>query len=429
MDTATTETMSGAGEHVQPHTNVLIVGAGEAGLGVANELRTLGFAGTITIVGDEPMLPYQRPPLSKGYMSGVEDEESLELRAPEFLREHAIEVWPGRRVASVDLGDQGGSVIFDDSTSLTFDRLAITTGAAARELPVPGSTLAGVYSLRSIADAASIRDALVDGVRMVVIGGGFIGLEVAAAARAHGHAVTVVEAAGRLLERVCAKPLSDFCLRVHRAAGIDIRLDAAVVELTDDGAGAVSGVRLADGTTLPAEVVIVGVGAVPAIELAEKAGLECRRGIVVDSAGRTTRTHVVAAGDCTEQPHPHLKGELLAIESVNNAVEQSKAAAHALLDLEPPARGVPWFWSDQGSMKIQIAGVSHGHDEYVVREEAERITVLYFREGTLIAADVANNPRDFMAVKRAVGGHRALDPGRAGDLSRSVKDLLKEEEV
>ncbi|ABL80355.1 FAD-dependent pyridine nucleotide-disulfide oxidoreductase [Nocardioides sp. JS614] len=419
-------TLSDKVEVAQPHADVLIVGGGEAGLGVADELRALGFAGTITMAGEEPRLPYQRPPLSKGYLSGDSDDESLELRAPEYLREQGIDVWLGRRVASVDLTDQGGSAVFDDSTSVAFDRLVLATGAVARELPVPGAELAGVHSLRSVADAALIRDALRAGGPLVVIGGGFIGLEIAATARARGLSVTVVEAAGRLLERVCAEPLSDFCLRTHRAAGIDIRLDAAVVELVGTDVGAVSGVRLADGTLLPAEVVIVGVGAVPATGIAEKAGLECRRGIVVDPAGRTTHPRVVAAGDCTEQPHPHLEGELLAIESVNNAVEQSKAAAHTLLGLDPPARGVPWFWSDQGGMKIQIAGVSHGHDGYVVREEAERITVLYFRGGTLIAADVANNPRDFMAVKRAVAERRTVDRERAGDLTRSVKDLLRE---
>jgi 3-phenylpropionate/trans-cinnamate dioxygenase ferredoxin reductase component len=323
--------------------------------------------------------------------------------------------------------DGGGIATLDDSCALGFERLAIATGATARMMPVPGTALANVYTLRTIADAARIRAAVRPGRRLVVIGGGFIGLEVAAATRARGIDVTVVEAARRLLERVCAPPLSRYCLREHRAAGIDVRLDATVVELTGDTQGAVTGVRLADGTTLPADVVIIGIGAVPVIEVAEKAGLQCRRGIVVDSAGRTSHPHVVAAGDCTEQPHPHLDGQLVTIESVHNAGEQAKAAAHALLGLEPPDRGVAWFWSDQGTMKIQIAGISQGYDAYVEREEPGRLTVLYFRAGRLIAADAVNNPRDFMAVKRALAAGGTLDPDRAGDLSLSVKDLLREE--
>lgn len=408
-------------------TGVLVVGGGEAGLGVATELRALGYIEAITIIGGEPYLPYQRPPLSKGFLSGDADVASLTLRAPQFLADQDIDVVTGQRVVGLQIHPDGGGVAtLDDSAVLGFERLAIATGAAARDIPVPGAELANVYTLRTIADAARIRAAVRTGRRLVVIGGGFIGLEVAAAARSRGVEVTVLEAAPRLLERVCAPPLSHYCLREHRAAGIDVHLSACVAELTGDAQGAVTGVRLADGTTLPADVVLIGVGAVPMIEVAEKAGLQCRRGIVVDSAGRTSHRHVVAAGDCTEQPHPHLDGQLLAIESVHNADDQAKAAAHVLLGLEPPGRGVPWFWSDQGNLKIQMAGISHGHDAYVERLEPGRLTVLYFREHRLIAADVVNNPRDFMAVKRALAGGGTLDPERAGDLAVSVKDLLRE---
>jgi 3-phenylpropionate/trans-cinnamate dioxygenase ferredoxin reductase subunit len=405
---------------------VLVVGGGEAGLGVATELRALGYTNKITIVGGEPHLPYQRPPLSKGFLSGAEDEERLILRAPQFLGDQRIDVVTGRHVTGLELDDNGGGIAtLDDSSRLGFDQLAIATGATAREMLVPGTALANVCTLRTIADAVRIRAAIGAARRLVVIGGGFIGLEVAAATRASGVDVTVVESSPRLLERVCAPPLSQYCLDEHRAVGISVHLDAAVVELTDDAQGAVTAVRLADGTTLPADVVLIGVGAVPATEVAEKAGLECRRGIVVDTAGRTSHPHVVAAGDCTEQPHPHLDGQLLTIESVNNAGEQAKAAAHTLLGLEPPGRGVPWFWSDQADLKIQIAGISDGHDAYVERREAGRLTVLYFRAGRLIAADVVNNPRDFMAVKRALADGGTLDPDRADDLTVPLKDLLR----
>jgi 3-phenylpropionate/trans-cinnamate dioxygenase ferredoxin reductase component len=418
--------MTGAA-HDGRRTGVLIVGGGEAGLGVATQLRALGYAEAITIISGECYLPYQRPPLSKGFLSGADDEESLTLRAPQFLCDHRIDVVTGQRVDTLEIYDDGSGVAtLDDSSALDFERLAITTGATARAMPAPGTSLASVYTLRTIADAARIREAVRTGRRLVVIGGGFIGFEVAAAARARGVGVTVVEAAERLLERVCAPPLSRYCLREHRTAGIDVHLGATVIELVGDSQAAVTAVRLADGTTLPADVVIIGVGAVPAIEVAEKAGLQCRRDVVVDTAGRTSHPRVVAVGDCTEQPHPHLDGQLLTIESVHNAGEQARAAAHSLLGLQPPDRGVPWFWSDQGNLKIQIAGISHGHDAYVERNEPARLTVLYFRAGRLIAADMVNNPRDFMAVKRALASGGTIDPDRAGDVAVPVKDLLRE---
>lgn len=417
--------MSEAGGARSHTTDVLIVGAGEAGLGVATELRDLAFGGHITVIGDEPYLPYQRPPLSKGFLEGKEDEDNLALRAPAFLDEHDIEVLQGRRVVSIDLADKGGTATLDDATAVRFEKLAFATGARARELPVPGASLVGVYTLRTIEDAKKVRTALVDTARLVVVGGGFIGLEVAAASRRRGLEVTVLEGTPRLLGRVCAPPLSDYLMRRHAAAGIEIRLDSSVVQLVGNVDGQVTHVQLADGNTIPADVVIVGVGALPNVELAEKAGLECGRGIVVDQAGRTSIDGVVAVGDCAEQPHPHLPGQRLTIESVNNALEQSKLAAHVLTGLETPRRGVAWFWSDQADLKIQIAGISDGYDAYVVRAESTRLTVLYFQNDRLIAADVVNNPRDFLAVKRALGEGRSIDPERADDLSFSVKELLQ----
>lgn len=407
------------------NTDVLIVGAGEAGLAVATELRNLDFQGGITVIGDEPYLPYQRPPLSKGFMEGKEDEDNLALRAPEFLDEHHIEVRAGNRVTCIDLTDIGGTATLEDASTVQFTKLAFATGARARDLPITGATLAGVHCLRTIEDAKQIRSGLTDATRLVVIGGGFIGLEVAAASRRRGLDVTILEATSRLLGRVCAPPLSDYLMTVHTGAGIDIRLDTAVTEIVGDPTGHVTNVRLADGDTIPADVVIVGVGAIPNAELADKAGLACRRGILVDEAGRTTREGVVAVGDCAEQPHPNLPGHWLTIESVNNAAEQSKLAAHALTGTATPPRGVSWFWSDQADLKIQIAGISDGYDAYVVRQEPQRLTVLYFLDRRLIAADAVNNPRDFMAVKKALAEGRSVDPERAGDLKVSLKDLLR----
>ncbi|WP_203337698.1 NAD(P)/FAD-dependent oxidoreductase [Nocardioides limicola] len=410
----------------EQHTGILVVGGGEAGVAVATQLRTLGYAEAVTIVGGEPYAPYQRPPLSKGFLNGTEDEESLELRASEFFEEQRIVVWTGRRVEQLDLGTNctGGVATLDDGSRVSYDGLALATGASARTLPGIPPGLRGVHTLRGMADAIALRAALDGSAEVVVIGGGFIGLEVAATARSRGARVTVVETMSRLLQRLCAPPLSEHCLKVHRDAGIDVLLDCSVASLRASH-GAVTGVELDDGTVLRASLVVVGIGAVPDIELAQAAGLRCQRGVVVDAAGRTGRVDVVAAGDCTVQRHPHRVDALLGIESVHNAVEQGKAAAHVLLGLEPPAPATPWFWSDQGDLKIQMAGISDGYDDHVVRKVDDRLTVLYYRHGNLIAVEVANNPREFMILRRALDKGHHIDRDRAEDVATPLRELVQ----
>ncbi|TQK71886.1 NAD(P)/FAD-dependent oxidoreductase [Nocardioides sp. SLBN-35] len=403
---------------------IAVVGAGQAGLQVALGLRALGYDGRVVLVGAEPELPYQRPPLSKGFLAGTVPVEELELRDASYLGEQRIDLVLGRSVVEASVGDSGGELRLDDGTTLAFDGLALATGASARRLPVPGADLSGVLGLRSVADAERLRAGLADASDVVVVGGGFVGLEVAATARAQGKRVTVVEAADRLLARVAAAPFSAHVRAWHEAQGTTVLTSRTVAALA--GSGRVGGVVLGDGHLLPADLVVAGVGAAPVTDLANALGLRVEHGIVTDPSGRTSHPRVVAVGDCTVQPHPHDPGRLLGVESVNNAVEQASAAAAVLLGLDPGPRGVPWFWSNQGELKLQLAGISDGHDTQVVRGDGQdgRLTVLYYRAGRLVAADVAGNPRDFNAVKDALARGCTIDPDAAVDTAVPLKTLV-----
>ncbi len=407
-------------------STLLIVGAGEAGLNIAIGARDAGHDGPVILVGGEWLGPYQRPPLSKEYLKDGDapDPAGLELRSPEFYADNDIDLRAGRHVHKVDLGDSGGTAVLNDGSEIVFDKLALATGSVPRALPALGADLPGVLSLRTIDDARIIRTELDRARRVVVVGGGFVGLEVAATAAQRGATVTVVEAADRVLARVVAAPLSEFVLEHHAAQGIRFLLQSSVTELRAADSGRVSAVILADGTELPADLVVVGIGAVPTVDLARDLGLRCEGGIVADEFGRTDHPSVVAAGDCTVQPHPHLPGRLLGLESVNNAVEQGRSAGRVAAGVDPGRRGTPWFWSTQGELKIQIAGVSDGHDDLVVRRTGGRLTVLYYREGVLIAADTVSNPRDHNAVKRALGDGHTIDRAAAADCERPLKSLV-----
>ncbi len=402
---------------------ILIVGGGEAGLTIAVTLRELGHTGEICLVGAEPFPPYQRPPLSKEYLA--DGDEPAALRAPEFYAANQITLLTGRRVVGIEQdGNGGGAAYFDDDSVVRFNRLALATGSTPRRLPVPGAEADGVATLRTVEDARAIRAGLEKARDVVIVGGGFVGLEVAAAARARGATVTVVEATDRILGRVVAEPVSSFVRDHHREQGIRIETGRSVTSIGVTS-GRADSVILDDGESVPADLVVVGVGASPAVDVATMLGLDCSPGIVVDDRARTSDRGVVAAGDCTVSPHPHRKGHVIAIESVNNAVEQGKLAAHTLLGIEPAPRGVPWFWSNQGSLKIQIAGISDGHDRSVVRRgAADRITVLYYRDGVLIAGDTVDDPREHMAIKRALAQNATIDPEAAADTTRPLKSLV-----
>jgi 3-phenylpropionate/trans-cinnamate dioxygenase ferredoxin reductase subunit len=405
----------------------LIIGASQAGLQLAVSLRDVGYAEPITLVGAELHVPYQRPPLSKAYLHGAAELEQLWLRAPEFLAGQGITLVTGERVESVHLyaGGPPGTAKTASGRILDFDRLALTVGARPRRLTVPGANLGGVTYLRTADDATVLRELQSDAASVVVIGGGFIGLEAAAVARTQGKAVTVVEAADRLIGRAVAPVVSDFYRDAHLSRGVDIRLGAQVVSLGGKH-NRVQAVALSDGSRIPADLVIVGIGIEPRTELARELGLESAGGIVVDRYARTSNPAVVAAGDCTVQPHP-LTGEgRVRLESVQNAISQAKTAAATLAGLRVPNDAVPWFWSDQYDLKLQIAGLSAGHDEYIVRGDidGEAFSVLYYRDGTLLGVDAVNTPGDYMAVRKALSKGSTISAEAAADSTVALRDLI-----
>jgi 3-phenylpropionate/trans-cinnamate dioxygenase ferredoxin reductase component len=390
---------------VTSQAGTLIVGASQAGLQVAVSLRGAGDTSPITLVGDEPHAPYSRPPLSKAYLTGDVELEQLWLRTPEVLAGLGVTLVTGERVDDVTLtaGGPSGTARTASGRVLAFDRLALTVGARPRRLAVPGANLDGVMYLRTANDAKALRELQSDAESVVVIGGGFIGLEATAVARAQGRSVTVVEASDRLVGRAVAPVVSEFYRAAHTRRGIDVRLDTQVVSLGGRH-GKVATVALSDGTVIPADVVIVGIGVEPCIELARQLDLESAGGIVVDQYARTSNPYVVAAGDCTVQPNPLSGLGRVRLESVQNAGSQAKAAAATLAGRREPNDAVPWFWSDQYDLKLQIAGLAGGHDQYVVRGDVdgESFSVLYYRDGTLLAVDAVNAPGDYMAVRKAL---------------------------
>lgn len=410
-------------------SGTLIVGASQAGLHLAVSLRHLGDTAPITLVGAEEHPPYQRPALSKEFLLGEAEGDSLALRTPAFYADAGIELVRGERVTEVSLspGARPGAGLARTASGreLPFDRLALTVGARPRRLEVPGSDLAGVCYLRGLDDAARLREELTAAARVVVVGGGFIGLEAAAAARALGKDVTVVEAAPRLIARAVAPVVSEFYRSAHERRGTRVLLSAAVSRF-EEVDGRVAAVLLGDGTRLPADLVLIGVGVAPRTELAEQLGLECDGGIVVDAFARTSNPHVLAAGDCAVRPHPLTGVGRVRLESVQNAIAQAAVAAATFLGrLEDPG-AVPWFWSFQGDLKLQIAGLSSGYDEVVVRglPDEERFSVLYYRQGELLAVDAVNSPADYMAVRKALSQGATIPAARAAEPGTALKTLL-----
>jgi len=398
---------------------VLIVGGGQAAMQLAISLRELGWQEAVTIAGDEPYAPYQRPPLSKAFLSGNAEATTLEFRSAEHYERERITVLTRQRVTGVRAAAAGGPgvAVTESGARLEFGRLALATGARPRLLTVPGTDLAGICYLRDAGHAIALRERLAAAQQVLVVGGGFIGLEAAAAATARGKAVIVVEATDRLIGRVVAPAISDFYAAAHRRRGVRVLLGTAVSRF--EGAdGTVSGAYLSDGGFVPADLVVIGIGAEPRTELAEQLGLACAGGIVVDAFARTSDPAIVAAGDCTVTPHPAAAdGSLVRFESYGHATDHAKVAAATLAGAPAPYDAVPWFWSDQGKLKLQIAGLSAGFDQTVLRGDpaAERFSVLYYRDGRLLAVHAVNSPRDYLAVRRALAAGQEIPPEAAAD--------------
>lgn len=404
---------------------MIIIGAGQAGVQVAESLRAGGYAGTITLLGDEPHPPYHRPPLSKAWLAGELDAAQLTMRAPEALARKNITLRTGVKVSAIDTASR--AVTLSDGSMLVYEGLALATGATPRALPVPGADADGVLALRTLDDASAIVHHLQNcadkGLRVVVIGGGFIGLEVAATARKRGLAVTVLEAAPRLLGRVLAPLLSDWYAQLHTGHGVDLVFNAQVsaIESID---GHVVAVTTADGRRFPSGLVIVGIGVTANDSLARAAGIECDRGIVVDACARTSVTGVVAAGDCTARRLSD--GTLVRLESVQNATEQGRSAAAALLGLERPFVATPWFWSDQYDKKLQMAGLSTGADRWAVSGTlaAGTFSVFHFRANQLIAVDSVNASKDHLLARKLLDAGVSPTLAQAADTTFDLGELL-----
>ena len=401
----------------------VILGAGQAGAEVAASLRKKGFEGRITLVGEEPQPPYRRPPLSKAFLAGEAEEASLFVLKPEQMEKQRIDFIGGARATAI--ARDASTVTLDDGRELRYDKLALTLGGRARPLPIPGADLANVFLLRNIADVEAIRPHIVDGRRLCIVGGGFIGLEVAAVARKLGLQVTVVETMERVLARVTAPVVSRFFERIHREAGVDVRTGVAVEAFEGDD-GAVQRVRLGDGSTLDTDLVIVGIGLIPHSDLAEAAGLECDNGIVVNEYARTTDPDIVAAGDCANHPN-RFAGGRTRLESVQNAMEQARVAAASMLGEGQAYENIPWFWSDQYELKLQMAGLSGGYDDIVLRgdpESGRQFSAFYLREGRLIAADCVSRPQDFMFAKKLIAADALPDAAKLADAEVPLKELV-----
>jgi 3-phenylpropionate/trans-cinnamate dioxygenase ferredoxin reductase subunit len=398
---------------------IVIVGAGQAGVQVAEALRAGGFAGSVTLLGAENHAPYHRPPLSKAWLAGEATEAQLVLRAPEALARKQIELRSGATAVAIDR--ERRRVRLGDGSELEYDRLALATGATARRLAIAGASAPNVLVLRSRDDADAIgrglASCLESGRPVAVIGGGFIGLEIAATARKRGVAVTVFEALPRLMARALAPPLAAWFADLHRRNGVRIELAARIDRIEQGGAGAgppATAVVDGHGESHPAALVIVGVGVEPDDALARAAGLACERGIIVDACGRTDDPLIVAAGDCTARRVAD--GKLVRLESVNNAVEQGRSAAAALLGVERPFVAAPWFWSDQYDARLQMVGLSAAANRSVVRGDpaAGKFSWFHYRDDRLIAVDSVNAMKDHLAARKL------LDAGRSPSADQVV---------
>lgn len=399
---------------------IAIVGAGQAGGQAAYSLRLAGYDGAITLIGEEPAPPYQRPPLSKAYLKGELEAERLFLKPIEYYAEHDIELVTGVAARSIDVA--GRRIEMAHGPAIGWDRLVIATGARPRKLALPGADLSGVVELRTLADVDRLKRLAGKGARLVVVGAGYIGLEAAAVGAQLGLKVTVLEAMPQVLSRVAGGKVGAFYTRMHRDAGTDVRLEARLEGF--EGTGYVTGARLAGGEIIPCDVALIGVGILPNLELALEAGLVCGNGVVVDAQGRTSHPDIYAAGDVAWRPLVHY-GREGRLESVHNAIEGGKIAAAAMMGAAPPALEVPWFWSDQFDLKLQTAGLWTGADEQILRGDpvSRHFAVFYLKEGRVIAVDAVNSAPEYLVGKKLVAAKAKVAPAVLVDTSLSMKDI------
>ncbi len=397
---------------------IVVIGAGQAGSSLVAKLRTLGYVGDVTLIGDEPVPPYQRPPLSKAYLMGKMELERLFLRPEAYYGDHNITLRMGNAVTRIDAASK---TVWLGDDAVPYDQLALTTGAEPRQLPAAiGGDLAGVYAVRRLSDIDAMSAEFVAGRSVLIIGGGYIGLEAAAVAAQKGLTVTVIEAAPRILGRVASAETADFMRDLHASHGVTIREGVGLSRLT--GEGRVAGAELADGSTLAVDFVIAGIGINPAAALAEGAGLTMDNGIAVDDRNRTSDPAIWAAGDCASFVY---KGSRIRLESVQNAIDQAESVAVNMLGADEPYAPMPWFWSDQYDVKLQIAGLNTGYDRIVTRVAGTARSHWYFAGDAFLAVDAMNDPRGYMVGKRLLEQGKTPDPAALENPETDLKSLLK----
>lgn len=414
-------------------TGILIIGANQSGVQLAISLRATGFTESITLLGEEDHRPYQRPALSKEFLQDKIDKERLIFRSNEYWEENNIRLVKGVRIERIEKNDDGSGVAYGAEQEFAFRRLALAVGARPRHLDLPGATLEGVTYLRNADDALALKAMIGSVTDAVVVGGGFIGLEAACSLHDLGKNVTVLEYGPRLIGRAVGEETAAFFLEQHRSRGVNIVLDARMKQFMGKD-GKLSSVELEDGTVIPAQLVIVGIGVIPNTELAADLGLDINNGIVVDKHAVASDGTTIAIGDVANIPNP-IPGspadERIRLESVNNAIEHAKIAAYSLVGQPEAYAGIPWFWSNQGDLKLQIAGLTLGYDSTVIRQDPEKkkFSVLYYRGDNIIAADCVNAPLDFMAVRSALSKNQNIPADLAADISQPLKKLAVDLEV
>lgn len=401
--------------------SVAIIGAGQAAAQLIDSLRRRGYVGAITLVGDEGF-PYQRPPLSKKYLAGELGLDRLQLRQPTYFDEQRVELRLGRRAIAINRHSK--QVQLDDGAMLEYEHLVIATGSHPRRLKLPGADLAGVHYLRSLSDADHLRTEVHVGQRAVIIGGGYIGLEVAATLRQLGMEVTVLEMADRVMNRVVAEPVSRYYEREHASHGVKIELGARVLALRGDTDARIAAVET-DRGNIAANLVVVGIGVLPTDELAQSAGLACDNGVIVDEYCRTSDPAIFAIGDCSNHPSAHY-GRRIRLESVDNAFEQANTVAANITGTPTQHDRVPWFWSDQYHHKLLIVGLADGHDRAILRGDPANhsFSVCYLRDGEFIAIDTVNMAKDQMAARKLIASRMRPDVTKLSDISIALKDCV-----
>ncbi|MEM7080464.1 MAG: FAD-dependent oxidoreductase [Pseudomonadota bacterium] len=400
---------------------MVIIGAGHAAGQAAASLRQEKYEGDITIIGDEPHVPYQRPPLSKHYLAGEQGIERVYLRPEKFYADKNITLKLNTRATELDPDSR--TITLEDGERVEYEKLIISTGSRARILNIEGSALGGIHYLRTIADVDAIRAEMVAGKNLVIVGGGYIGLEVASVGVEAGLNVHVLEMESRILQRVTTPEMSEYYHQLHSGRGVNIHTETGAEGFAGDN-GKVTEVLCNNGVRFPADLVIVGIGIIPNVELAEAAGLRCDNGIVVDDHCRTSDEHIYAAGDCTNHPNP-LLDRRLRLESVPNAMEQARVCASNMLGGDKTYASIPWFWSDQYELKLQMVGFSADGDEHVVRGDPEtnEFAVFYLNNGKVVAADAVNSPKEFMICKQLIG--KEVDPVILATPDSDLKALLR----